>query len=273
MLPSSVDFKVELVPFALIDALKARAFDRTDVYKRIRLAIVTGQKAEALHRVEELDRSGRLLAGQFALRSNGPLLDRNHVANDLKVLRRYLPATINKIELKLLPFGKPFKACAFDSADVHENIFPAGFLLDEAEALLCVEEFYDALAGSDDLSGHTVETAACTTAAARSATTTATTAAATAESVTAATKTISPAETVTAATPTVIAEAITTEILGRRESVTSAKWIEAVFTETVALVPTPAAPSIVTHSAIRTLSRRPLPSMLRQCGRQPHRAR
>jgi hypothetical protein len=66
VLASSVDFDVEFDPVALVEFAHARTLDRTDVHERVRLAVITGDEAEALHGVEELDRPGRLLTGQLA---------------------------------------------------------------------------------------------------------------------------------------------------------------------------------------------------------------
>ena len=68
MLASSVNFKIELIPFAFIDRSQARPFNRTDMHERIRLAVITDEEAEAFHRVEEFDRSGSFFASEFTLR-------------------------------------------------------------------------------------------------------------------------------------------------------------------------------------------------------------
>ena len=124
---------------------------------------------------------------------------------------------------------------------MHEHIFTASFLCNEAEAFLAIEELHRAFAGADNLRGHTVETAATT--AART-----TTATAAAEAVTAATAT----ETITAAA----AEAVTaTEIIARRKTVRPpAERIEVVLAETIAFVPAATAPSVITHSLKRTFA-------------------
>src|SRR5690606_32354787 len=122
--------------------------NRADMDERVGLPIVANEKAEALHRVEELDRAGRLFARQFTLRGTAALaaaigtiaarLDRDDVAHDLQVLRGDLAAAIDQVEFELLPFAEPFESGALDGADVDEHVLTAAFLLDEAEALLSV---------------------------------------------------------------------------------------------------------------------------------------
>jgi hypothetical protein len=120
---------------------------------------------------------------------------------------------------------------------VHEHIFAAVIANDEAEALLAVEEFYDAGAFTDDLGRHAATAAASTGTTAEAATAAAAetaTAAATAEAIAAATAAAAESVTATAA------KAITTTA----KAVTTAKAaVETAFTaETVTLVaPAPAA--------------------------------
>jgi hypothetical protein len=175
------------------------------------------------------------------------LRDLNDVANNLKILGRNLAATINQIEFELLALCQTFKASTFNRADMDENVLTASFLLDKAEAFLAVEEFDGAFASTDNLSRHAVKPA--TTAAAR-ATAPATWAAAKAAAIT-----VAAAETVTtasAAIPITTAEAVTTTVISEvtrgRKTVATAKWIEAVFAETVALVPTAPTSPIVSHN-------------------------
>jgi len=133
---------------------------------------------------------------------------------------------------------------------MHEHILAAAFLLDEAKTLLRVEEFHNALAGAHDLRRHAVETA--------------TTSAATRPTTAAAWSTATAAAKAVTAGPAVItkaiaaAEPVAAKTVARGEIVHSAtEWIEAVLAKTVTFIPAPAAPSIVTHNLIRTLSRRP----------------
>src|ERR1044071_6327741 len=72
-LAAPVDLELEFDPVALVQRDHAGALDRGDVDERVRLAVVAGDKAEALGCVEELDRARGLLAGQLAL---GPALAR-----------------------------------------------------------------------------------------------------------------------------------------------------------------------------------------------------
>ncbi|GLK42149.1 hypothetical protein GCM10017612_00660 [Novosphingobium resinovorum] len=112
---------------------------------------------------------------------------------------------------------------------MHEHIVAAFVALDEAEALGCVEELYDALALADDLCRHAA-TAAAATAAEAAATTAAEAAAtvATAEAATAAAE----AAAITAA------EAI---------SATSVERIELVFSAPLIVASPSATTSIKTH--------------------------
>jgi hypothetical protein len=162
------------------------------MHKRIRLAIVTHEEAEALHRIEEFHGSLGLFAGQLALRRGAvTLLHSNNFADNLQILRRDFAAAINQIEFKLLTFCKAGKPGTLDRADMDEHVLSAAFLSDKAEALLAVEKLYGAFARADDLSRHAVKSAsaAATTTAAGTTTATAaraTTAAATTEAVSAA---------------------------------------------------------------------------------------
>lgn len=276
MLAASVNFKIELVPFAFVEPLKARAFDCTDMHECVRLAIVPHEKAEAFHRIEELDGSSGLLTGQFALRSTATItaaiaatgraataaFNRNHIPDDLQILRGCLSAAIHQIVFETLTFGEAGKACTLDRGNMNEDVFSATFLLDEAKALLCVEEFHHAFAGSDDLCWHAVEAATATCAAA------ATKAASTAAAAIATAKAISAAaEPVATATKAVTA----TEIVAATEIAATAERIEAVFTKSVALVTAPAtAPFIITHSLKRTFTSPPeIPSLATRAGGTP----
>src|SRR5690606_19441206 len=206
-----------------------RALDRADVDERVFLAVVAGDEAEALHRIEELDRAGRLLAGQLALRAGGLLLHRDHVADDLQVGRGNLATAIDQVEGKLLPFGPAVEAGALDLADVDEHVLTALIALDEAEAFLGIEEFYLAGAGTDDLRGHAAAPRRATIASAETATAAAVAIA----------ETIPATEAVTAARRA----PIITPVAG-----TARKRVETFFSETVPLVAPPAATSfIVTH--------------------------
>ncbi len=253
MLASSIDFEVELEPVAFVDRRQTRAFNRRNVNECIGLAIVANEETEALDRVEELNRTGRLLASQFAtrlLRRAAAAGNRNYVTDDLKILSGNFATAIDKIEFQLLPFGQPFQTGTFDCGNVHEHIFTASFLCNEAEAFLAIEELHRPFAGADNLRGHAVETATTTAAAARTATATAaaeTVTAAAAETVTAAA-----AETVTAAAAETVTAA---EIIARRKTVRPpAERIEVVLAETIAFVPAATAPSVITHSLKRTFA-------------------
>jgi len=249
VLTSSIDLKIEFVTLAFIERRQARTFNRADMHEGIGLAVIADQEAEALHRIEELDRAGCFLSGQLALWCSRTLLDRNHIPDNLKILGGNLPATIDQVEFKLLPFSKAIETGAFNRADVDEDIFASALLLDEAESLLSIEEFDHALAGADNLGRHAIAAAARTTA-------------------TAAAKSA-----ITTTTAPVSSEAIVTKPVGAkiaRRGITfrpTGERIEAVFAETVALIPTPAAPSVVTHILRNTLSDAQLQDR-RKSGRQ-----
>ncbi|HWT30311.1 MAG TPA: hypothetical protein VN240_04710, partial [Propylenella sp.] len=152
--PSSVDLEVELESIALADPRQAGTLNRADVHESIFLAIVAGNEAEALHRVEELHRSGGFLTGQLTLRAGGFLFDLDHIADDLEIRRRYLPAAVDEIERQLLPLGQALEPGPLNLADVDEHVLASFIALDEAEAFLRVEEFDLALAGPDHLRRH-----------------------------------------------------------------------------------------------------------------------
>lgn len=257
VLASSIDFDVEFDLIAFVEAGHARALNRADVHERVRLTVITRDEAEALHRVEELDRTGRLVTRQLALGSRFArclltlLFDRNDIADHDEITGRNLAATIDELEFQLLTFGKTFQAGTLDRADVHEHIIAALIALNEAEALGCVEELYDALALANDLGRHAAATGA--TAAETAATATGTAAeAATAGSATteaSATKAITTAEAAavaaTAEAITAAKAAATATVLSREEGIEAAAFI---FAKPIALVTSPTATSsIKTH--------------------------
>jgi hypothetical protein len=119
---------------------------------------------------------------------------------------------------------------------VHEHIFAAVITNDEAEALLCVEELYDASRFADNLGGHAAAaapTAAEATAAATTEAATATEAAASAAAIPAA---AAKAAAVTAAESTTIFE-----------TAAEAAAAEVIVAETIALVP--AAPTALSATS------------------------
>jgi len=234
------------------------------VHERIGLAIVALNEAEALHRVEELDGTRRLLPGQLTRRTGtagrcttaratrtcrititrrAAVSDRKRLALDLEVGRRDAAATIDQGEAERLTLGQTGQAGLLDCGDVHEHILAAIVTNDEAEALLAVEEFDHAGAFADDLRRHAAATAAstATTEAATAAAAETAAAAATAEAITATT------EAITTATKTVAAA---TKAITTAKAAAAAEFVTA---ETVALVaPTPtaipAASFIETHA-------------------------
>src|SRR3954468_7190847 len=106
-LAAPVDLELELDPVALVQRDHAGPLHRRDVDERVRLAVVAGDEAEALRRVEELDRARSLLAGQLALRSaaatlarGAAILDRERITLDLEIGRRNAAAAVHQGELE-----------------------------------------------------------------------------------------------------------------------------------------------------------------------------
>ncbi len=245
VLASSINFDVKFKPIALIEFAHTCTLNSADVNESIGLSIIARDEAKALHRVEELDRAGRLFASQLTLRRFCFLFNRDHVTHNRDVAGGNLAAAINQSEFQPLTFGEAFKTGPFDSADVNENVFAATLLLDEAEALVCVEKLYDALALANDLGWHSAAiTAAATRGTAEAATASAITAAKAATRGTAA----AAAEAITAAAAKTVTAA-STEAITTAAAATAGKGVKTAFrTETIPLVaPTSATTSIETH--------------------------
>jgi hypothetical protein len=214
-----IDFDIEFKPVAFIEAAQPSALDRGDVNEGVGLAIVALDKAETLHRIEELDGASRLFTGQLALRATSAatiaakaapvrtrfartIFDRHRLAFDLEFGRGYLAATIDQREAERLALGQARQASLFNCGNVHEHIFAAIIAHDEAEALLTVEKFDDAGAFAHDLGRH--RGTGCPTAAKS--------AAAATEAVPTATEAVTAAETIAArcgiSTIALVAEAV-----------------------------------------------------------------
>jgi hypothetical protein len=218
------------------------------MHERVGLAVIALNEAEAFHRVEELYRPAGLLSGELALRPALCALDGHRLALDPKVGCRDSAAAVDERELERLSVSQVGQARLLDRRDVHEHILAAVIADDEAEALLRVEEFDDALAFADDLGRHSATTAA----------TKATATAAAAESTTAAAVTAATAAAEAAAVA--IATAATSAAEAAAFLIAAAEiTCEIVFAETVALVAAapaavPLAPSIETHAPSEYLS-------------------
>jgi len=267
---SSIDLNIKLQRVAFVQFPHPRTFNSTDVHKSVRLAIITRDKAEALHCVEEFHRASSLVAGQLTLGSAAcsatrrsarlALGNSDHIADDHEIAGRHFAATIHKRELEALTFSQAFQTSAVERADVHEHIFAAVFTLDEAEALLTVEEFHNALALANDLSRHAATGAATvTTAEAAAARCAAAKAAAAWSAATSKAATIAAAEAAAIAAAKATATAATAEAItataAKTVTTTACERIEAIFAKTVALVSAPAAtPSIKTHKPERTFA-------------------
>jgi hypothetical protein len=252
-----VDLELELESVAFVERRNSGALDSGDVNEGIRLAVIALDEAEALHGIEELDRATGLFAGQLALRAASAAgrtraaaaaaLDRHRLAFDAKVGGRHPTAAIDQREFERLAIGEVGETGLLDRRDVHEHILAAIVTNDEAEALLRIEEFDDALAFANDLRGHSATAAATKTAAATAATAAAAEATApTAAAVTAtaaATIAVATAAAAEAAAPAAVAAALLKSDVTRRF----------IAEETVALVTAapaavPLAPFIETHA-------------------------
>src|SRR5690242_553461 len=153
---ATIDLDLERQAVAFVERRHAGALDRRDVHERIGLAVVALNEAEALHRIEELDRAGRLLAGQLALRAAAvaataaeatlagrarrALFHRHRLAVDLEIGRRDAATAIDQREAERLALGQAGQAGLLDCRYVHEHILAAVVTDDEAEALLSIEE-------------------------------------------------------------------------------------------------------------------------------------
>jgi len=154
MLAATINFEFERQAIAFVEGRKTRALHCGDMNECVRLSVIALDEAEALHRVEELDRSLRLLTGQLALRSLLLPLDRDRLALDLDVGGGYAAAAIDQGESERLTFREIAEAGLLDCRNVDEHVFAPVITNDEAEALLRVEEFDDSLRLSDYLRGH-----------------------------------------------------------------------------------------------------------------------
>ncbi len=168
-----IDLDIEIEPVALIEIAHARTLDSADVHECIRLAVIALDEAEALHRVEELDRAARALTGELTARTTvsttitaaettrtgfarfaRTVRNRKRFAFDLEIGRGNLATAIDEREAERLALGQAGEACLLNRADVDEDVFSAVIAHDEAEALLTIEEFYDARTFADNLSRH-----------------------------------------------------------------------------------------------------------------------
>ncbi len=255
---ATIDLDIEIETVALIEVGHARALDGADMDECIRLTVIALDKAEALHCIEELDRSAGVLAGQLALRPAAitaiataesactrfarPIDHGEGLALDLEVGSRNLAATVDQREAEWLSFGKPGQASLLDGADMNEHVFGTIVANDETETLLSVEEFYDAGAFTDNLGRHAATTTAATAAAAKSA-------AAAAEAATVTESTAAAAKSVSAETAAILESAEpTTALIGETTKIVAANIVAFVSAAS-------AATSIKTHARIVTFAR------------------
>jgi len=197
---ATIDLDLELELIAFGEPMQARALNRTDMHERIRLAVIAYDETEALGAVEELDRTGGLLASRLTRSGRGPFatFGDDDLAHDAQFGRGNLAVALDQLEFQLLAFSQRFEAGRLHGTDVDECVVAAIFKLDEAEALVRIEELYGATSLADNLTRAATRTATAKATAARSAkaaTLAATKAiAATAEAIVAATPTIITAE-------------------------------------------------------------------------------
>ncbi len=242
-LAAAINLNVKLKPVTLVEVRHACPFNCRDVHERIRLSVIALHEAEALHRVEELDRASCFFASEFALGCaaaistitaakaagsalraitplwTGAIFNRKRIAFDDQISRRDLSAAIHQCEAERLTISKARQASLFNRRNMHENILAAIIADNEAEALLRVEKFDDALAFTDNLRRHRRASRGTATGTKSAATATATAA----EAIPAAA-----AETVSAASKAVSATAT--------KPITAATAVAALVTETVALI-------------------------------------
>src|SRR6185437_10318367 len=252
-LAAAIHLELELQPVAFVERRDPRPLDGRNVNEGVGLAVVALDETEALHRVEELDGAARLLTGELPLRASLGPFDRHRLAFDPQVRRRNPAAAIDERELERLTVSEVRETRLLDRRDVDEHVLTAVIADDEAEALLRVEEFDDALAFANDLRRHSATAAAAEPAAtAATAAIAAATAAAESAAVAAVATTAAAAE---SATVTVAAAAA--KAAAFLESAVIAKSL---FAEAFAFIPTATAtvsfaPSIETHNLPNSLAR------------------
>jgi hypothetical protein len=263
-LATTINLDIKLHAITFIERVHARAFNRRDVNKCVRLSIIALDEAEALHRVEELDCAGCRFAGQFTLRRAATITTkaatiraittiprgrctvgyRKRFAFDYKIRCRNLAAAIHQRVLERLTFSQTSQASLFDRRNVNKHVFATAVLNDKAEALLAIEEFNDAAAFANNLGRHRRTACATTPEAAAAASAATETAATAAEAITATAKTVAAAaKAISAAAEPVTAEAATK----------TAAAAEIIAAKTVALVASApaafaAASSVKTHA-------------------------
>src|SRR3546814_14195172 len=105
------------ISVAIVESRQTRTVDRRVMHEGIGLSVIALDEAEAFHRVEELDRAGRLLPGGLPLRAaaatiavalprGAAILDRHRLAVDLEIGRRNAHTAIDQREVERLAFGK-----------------------------------------------------------------------------------------------------------------------------------------------------------------------
>lgn len=204
-----LDLEFELIAFG--QSMQTRTLDGADMHERIRLAVIAHDEAKALGSVEELDRAGGLLARRLTRSSRRTLatFGDDHLAHDAQFGRGNLAIALDQLEFQLLAFSQRFETGRLHGADVDECVIATFFKLDEAEALVRIEELYGATSLADNLAWAATRTAAAkaaaTLAAAEAAALAAAEAIATAAKAIPATEAIAAtAEAIVAATPAIV---------------------------------------------------------------------
>ena len=152
-LAAAINFDVEFDPVSFIETLHSGTLNGTDMNEGIRLTVLAGNEAKALHRIEEFDCPSGFLASKLAL-GLFALLNRNDLAVDLDIAGGNLSTPIDESEFQLLALCKTLKSRAFNRADMNKDVIAAIFTLDKPESLVRVEKLYDAPSLTDDLSWH-----------------------------------------------------------------------------------------------------------------------
>jgi hypothetical protein len=262
---AAIDFNVKFNLVAFAKIAKTGAFNRRDVNEHIGLSIITLNKAEALHRIEEFDNTRGLFASEFALgasataarstteassttaaaeaatirairplRAFATLLHRQRFAVDLQIGCRNFAAPVDQCIFERLSVSEACKASLFDRRNMHENIRRAVFRSDKTKALARIEEFDCTLAFANHLGWHLRTRGTATSAKATAA---------------AAAKAISTAATATKAITAAAAGTETAAAATKAISTAAAKAITATTTAAViaeAFKPVASAPSAIT---------------------------
>jgi hypothetical protein len=195
------------------------------------------------------------LARQLALRATLGPLDSHRLALDSQVRRGDSTSAIDERELERLAVGKIREARLLDRRNVNEDVLASIVTDDEAEALLRIEEFYDAFSFADNLRRHSATAAAAAAkATATAAAETTTAAAAEAATVTAVAATAAAAEAIAAAAEATASATAKATAVGKSAAIAVALFSEkSVALVSAATTAVPLTPSIETHARPNSL--------------------